>query len=462
MKRDLDGIIGEFKQGLDRVGGGDFERRIGAELKFPLVAADGSAAPRAAVDALWAFLIESCGWSGETDPGTGRLVGAHLSGPRNETVASCETGYCKTEFSLAHAGDLAELGSILDRVRADVLRFAGQEGVRFLAYGIHPVTPPGRDLLMKKERAGFWDRALPSNAVIPPERGDDVHLFTVNAGSHVHVAVRPDEAVPLVNALNGLTGAQIALMGHSSVWRGEADPDHLAISEVLWDWWPRAAGRCGVPARPFADVDDYVRAITALVPIYAKRPEGPVILTDHASFLDYFSAERATGRMIDGTEVAVEPCEADLALHNSCYWYDARISRYYTVENRACDQQPVDALLAPAAMTLGLAENLAGASELVARYSWDDLRASRDAAIRDGLRARVGDCVLADLAAATLACAEAGLRARGRGEECHLAPLAARLERGENPADEARALFRAGGISGLLAARTLTPITENP
>lgn len=446
-----------FRHGFEDACGAseDFERRIGAELKFPLVQEDGACVPRETVDALWQYLIEDHGWTGVTDSGTGRTVGASCPGPRNDTVASCETGYAKTEFSLAHTGDLHELAAQIEKLRPLLHGFSSGRAARFLAYGIHPVSEPGRALLMKKERASFWDRAMPSNHRIPPEKGDDVHLFTVNAGSHVHLSVRPAEAVRAVNVLNGLAGAQIALMGDSSVWQGKPSRSFKCTSEVLWDFWRAAEGRAGLPPRRFADLDDYVEAITALRPIYVRRNNQPVLLRGVDRFIDYWESGQATGETLDGETLSLTPEMADLELHNSCYWYVARISRYWTVENRACDQQPPEALLTPAALTLGLIEAAGEAIGLVDRFDWDALVRMRRVACEAGLAGQVGGTSLRALAGQMLSIAQRGLEQRGRGEERYLAPLHARIEKGHTPADDALSCFAEGGMQGLLAARTL-------
>lgn len=436
-------------------GGNASSLRIGAELKFPLVNRDGTAVKRDVVDRLWQWLIESEGWQSEDDGTSGRVVGARKVGPMNDTVASCETGYCKTEFSLAHAADLNELETTMNAVLPSLRRFAQSEGVRFLCYGTIPATAPGRDLLMKKERASVWDQAVPSNNRIPPERGDDVHLFTINAGSHVHVDVSPTNAVQAVNVLTGFAPAQAALTAHSPVWQGELDPEYQCVNEKLWDFWEPAAGRSAMPQKPFADLDEYIHAVLAMKPIYVKRECGPVLLPEYATFRDFYESETACGVDLNGNEVTLVPEEADLALHNSCYWYCARISRYYTVENRIFDQQPADALLAPAALTVGLMHNLEAGAEALSHHSWESLRELREAACRHGLREGPKADDLRQLATLMLDLAEAGLAARGHGEERHLAVLRNRLNERTTPADEAIQAMREGGIEGLVELRSL-------
>ena len=430
--------------------------RLGSELKFPFVSRTGEAVRREVVDALWRYLV-SAGWTADVEGPDDLIVGARTPGERNDTVASCETGYCKPEFSLAHVGDLDALkqgiGSLVKLLRP----FLDANGAEMLCYGIQPVSAPGADLLMKKMRASFWDKAFPSNKVVPPERGDDAHMFTVNASSHVHVSVPLGDAVKAVNVLNGLAGGQIALTADSGPAGDWVQPGYHSIDEKLWDWWEAASGRVGVPEKPFEDFDDYVRSIAALPPVFVKRDGEPLLLGAlHGSLTDYFEATPARAVRLNGSEVDVEPREEDIDVHNSCYWYTARISRYYTVENRVCDQQPADALTAPAAMTLGLVSNLDEAWEEVASHDWASLRRARRQACDHGLTAVDGSDMPAVLAARLLDLAERGLKNRAEGEETYLQPLRERLTAGRTPADEARGDCGRLGMEGFVEARRLT------
>ena len=138
------------------------ERRIGAELKFPLVNADGTSVDRETVDALWAFLARR-GWTPDVDAVTGKVVGARKPGERNDTVASCETGYSKTEFSLAHVANLHDLAKPVEKLTRELHSFSEERDAHFLCHGIHPVTPPSERLMMKKVRASVWDDVYPGN-----------------------------------------------------------------------------------------------------------------------------------------------------------------------------------------------------------------------------------------------------------------------------------------------------------
>ena len=424
-------------------------RRIGAELKFPLVNRDGTAAPLEKLRGLWRYLVEN-GWEAIQDPVTGQLAGAQQAGNYNDTLASCETGYCKTEFSLAHVGNLFELTDAIAALRQQLAPFAQEQDVRLLGYGIQPVTPPSKDLLFQKARSCFWDQALPSNRRIPREQGDDSHLFTVNAGSHVHVSIEPEEAARAVNVLAGFAGPQIALTAHSPIWQGRRDEEYLCVNEKLWDWWKAAEGRCGVPLKPFGDLEDYVGTIERLAPIFVQREGQPILLPDFDAFGAYFNSTEAMGRSLQGEVVPLVPRLEDLRLHNSCYWYTARVSQYFTVENRVFDQQPPHRLELASALTLGLVSALDAAWEELSQYSWTALREARESACREGLDGSTAEFTMAELAGRMLEIATFGLQQRRLGEEKYLEPLGESLRQRTCPAREAVAIFERAGIAGLV------------
>ena len=107
------------------------ELRIGAELKFPIVKPDGSVATRKSVDALWRYLADR-DWQPVREKPAKRIVGARRPGEQNDTVATCETGYCKAEFALAHVGDLHELQAAVNDLQQLLEPFCKQQQVHFL------------------------------------------------------------------------------------------------------------------------------------------------------------------------------------------------------------------------------------------------------------------------------------------------------------------------------------------
>jgi len=428
--------------------------RIGSELKFPLVKRNGHAVEFETICALWKYLQERA-WEPIKDVMTGRVVGARRSGKENDTVASCETGFCKPEFSLAHVGNLFELDRAIRDLRRELQTFSEKNDAHFLGYGIQPLTFPSKRLLMKQGRTSVWKKVFTSNKHISEEDGDDLHLFTINSASHVHIDVDLKEAIPAVNVLNGFAGAQIALTANSNIWRGQIDPQYKCVAEKFWDWWMPDANRVGIPCRPFADLKDYVRTIADLRPVYVERLGKPIVPRGYSSFGQYYHTGRVVGIDSEGREVSFVPDKSDIDLHSTCYWYNARITRYYTVENRVNDQQPPEDLVCIAALTLGLMSALAEANEELSSWDWNDLRASRDSACRQALQGKVGKKNIVELVKKMLELAQMGLRRRGLGEEEFLVPFETRLRELKCPADEAAQLFKDSGIDALINARRL-------
>jgi gamma-glutamylcysteine synthetase len=428
-------------------------RQIGVELKFPLVREDGRAPGPAVLPALWDHLC-SLGWQVVRDEVSGQPIGARKATGSGYTVASCETGYCKPEFSLAPVSDLMDLETAIRRLRGELAPYAESHRVHLLGYGIQPVTAPSRQLLMAKSRAHVWDKVFRSNRIIPPALGHDLHLFTLNAASHVHVSVSREEAAPLLNVLGGFAGPQIALTANSRIWRGQVDPVYRCVAEKFWDWWVPEEGRAGVPQEPIADLADYARMMAGFRPVFVRRGNGPLLIGSYTTFGDYYAQKQAMGVSLDGQESAITPEPADIDLHCTSCWHPARITRYGTVENRPNDQQPPEALPCVAALTLGLTEALAESQEELNGIEWQQLRAARESACRLALRGTVGSRSMASLAERLLELARLGLTRRDLGEERFLDPLAKRLKSLRCPSDDAVEFFRQGGAERLVEAQT--------
>ena len=107
--------------------------------------------------------------------------------------------------------------------------------------------------------------------------------------------------------------------------------------------------------------------------------------------------------------------------------------------------------MAAAALILGLGEAshaiLAYIQEVLGEDYWEQLRVYHQQAIRYGLHA---PHPAPDFLEEIVRRAQAGLAARGFGEETLLAPIWARLSRRQNPAERARAIFRADGLAALV------------
>ncbi len=310
-----------------------------------------------------------------------------------------------------------------------------------MGLGLQPRTPPGPHLMAKKARNLFWNKVF---------NNDRVSLFTASATNQVHVDVKREEVGPALNVFNGLAGVQIALHANSTLWKEQIDHQEKARAVSFWERWLPGSPRVGMTERPFRSLFDYLKFLSNFQPVYVVREGRYLGIYRYPTFFDYYSAEDPQGETKAGDLVPLAPDPADFGLHTTFCWHDARLSEYFTLENRVNCQQPPGAEFAVAAFTLGLMEELEEAEAFVNRFNWNFLAKLRRAAVENGLAAAVGGIRVGALAREVLAIAEQGLQKRRLNEESFLRPLWERLERGACPADEVRIAFAQAGIDGIL------------
>ncbi|MBN2025386.1 MAG: hypothetical protein JW854_01295 [Actinobacteria bacterium] len=444
-----DRMFAYYRRRFDDKGRGERvqgRRCVGMEAKFCLTDDHGAAASEVLLQGFFEHLGEK-GWSVAKDENLGVATAATREFPSCPAYISTGTGHCKMEFSVPYGRNLRELESHFQAMVDDARSFTDNEDMCLLCLGVHPVTEPHPGLVQRKARHIFWDHAFEKRLV---------HLFALSADCQVHVDVDIHEVHEAVNAFQGLAGAQIALTASATVWKREVDPEYLDVREVFWDWWLPGEDRAGIARAPFASMRDYVERLASLKPVFVQRNGSSMGIYHYPSFKEYYSSgEGAWGVDTQGEKIPVVPREEDIDLHDTFNWYIARFSRYCTLENRANCQQPPEDIMTIPALTLGIMENLAAANEMIGDFTWEELRASREEAMRVGPQATAGGAPISEICRGMLEVAEEGLAARGYGEEESLSPLWERLEEKRCPAMETRELFQAGGVDALLERYSL-------
>jgi|GEM_PF-525718 len=449
----LDEVLGHWKE--------DFEekeqeregriRNVGIELKFPVVDKEGRAVSPGVMTDLWEFLGEE-GWDVITDPHYKHLIGASFPGEPADDFAGTETGYCKMEFSLGYKGNLWQLD---ERIHAlaellEKFRQRKEENVYFLCYGIHPVTPPSDDLMTKKQRNLFWHKAFDNRRV---------NLLSITCSNQVHADVAVEETAAALNVFNGLSPVEIALNANSNIWNGRVNPECKALSLNFWNRWLPNSPRVGMTPRRFGSLTDYTVFISGFKPVYVKRKGQYYGIGHYASFAEYWAAgEKAIGVDEYGVRIPLVPQKEDFDLHYTFCWNDARLSGYYTLENRVNCQQPPHRLMVPAAFTLGIMEKLLPVQSLVDSFAWGELEAAREDAVNKGMQANLNGEKIKELCQEVLCLAQKGLEQRKLGEEKFLVPLWESFETTTCPADHAREIFARNGLRDFLEAHSTTRI----
>ena len=395
-------------------------RRVGRESEHPVVTPDGQAGD---INDLWPILGEGGDLKIKRE---GELV---VSMEGEEYGYCAEVGRGTIEVILSPSDDLVDLERKYLVAMERLVRAADAKGLRVLGYGMQPVQAGTAEFMAPKQRYGAILEAL----------GPIWLWFTLTASDQVHIDVSREEWVRLTNLGNLLSPVTVALCANSSVFEGKYQ-GMASSREGQMGRIGAAEFRHGMPVGAAEDAAAYVLQ-RAVQPLLVRRVMG-LIVPGQGSFLDYVEAER--------------PDEDTLwdafLLHEHYIWNSARPrSAIGTIELRAACQQPPEEPFAAAALGLAF---IAAADELEALIRarlgddpWPQMRAWHHAAVVHGLAADEPTPGLLD---ELLRLCEDGLRRRGRGEERYLKALRRRVQRAENPAQEAVRLLATGGPTTLV------------
>ena len=405
-------------------------RTIGREAEYPLVYPDGRPAPLAA---LWPHLE-----SPELTPKREGDLLVALEGP--DYIFASEVGWATVELITGPRDDLHQLAADHEAAMARLVSAADAEGILVLGCGIQPRAPATVDMMTPKQRYGALHEII----------GDPWLTFALTASDQVHVDLGRSELIPMTNLGNLLCPLTIALCANSGVYGG-VDGGHCSGREWSMGTIQGAAGRHGMPLRPYTSAVDMITALADQQ--FLIRKEDGVAHVDGRTFAAYVDAVGPTGDALR---------EAFL-VHEHYIWHSARPrAGHATLEFRSACQQPWSGHMAAAALGLGIAEAAPEMMDALRQYAgqadwasalWPAFRAWHSEVVVDGLAAQAP---YPDLVDTMLAMATAGLARRGRGEEIFLDPLRSRANRGQNPAQNARALVAQGGVESIVAAYGIT------
>ncbi len=436
-------------------------RGIGIEMEFPVVDGNGEAIGIPIVQGMFEFL-EDEDFQLKRDNFSNYITSASRINDRSsqnfgyhlDTITT-DAGSGILEVILAPQDNLHAIQHRFSEVMSLLARYFDTKNCSILGYGIQPLSPPSRKLLMPKERYFFYEN-FSSNNIVPSSEGSDAHLLAMTASNQCHISIGQNEAISAVNVLNALSGPQIILHANSPIWQGRLNLVYKAHREVFWEYcYPERLGQMGIPPK-FRTMDDYIDYLLAFKPMLVRRTKLLQIL-NKPTFKDFmFDGSPTIGKALNGKEFIIQPKIKDIHYLNSFCYFNARlVPKFGTIESRMCCQQPFAAALAPTAVTLGILENLEDAKEIADRYSpriWKKLRAD---AIQHAFKTSLPGKSIRSFLTRFLEIAKQGLQRRGLGEEIFLKPLYERLNLHRSPADEAIDVFEKYGMRGLLEYCTL-------
>lgn len=403
--------------------------RIGTEHeKFPFRRADLSPVPYEGPDGIRALLEGMqllLGW----EP---IMEGGHIIGLFDVTgggAISLEPGG-QFELSGAPLETIHQTCSELHCHLAQVRQVAEPFGVGFLGLGMSPKWTLAETPVMPKGRYGIMTRYMPKVGT----RGLDMMYRTSTVQVNLDFASEADMVRKLRVSL-ALQPIATALFANSPFTEGRPNGFLSARSEI---WRDTDNERAGMLPWAFDDGMGFEAYVDyALdVPMYFVKRGDHYHDVAGASFRDLLAGKLP---QLPGER----PTVADWANHLSTIFPEVRLKRY--LEMRGADSGPTGRICALPSFWVGLLyddASLDAAWEIAKDWTAEERQALRDDVPREGLKARIRNRSVLEIARETLELASAGLERRarlnalGEDERIHLAPLLRVAETGRTLADE--------------------------
>ncbi len=330
------------------------------------------------------------------------------------------------ELSGAPLATAHEAADETDQHLAEVKAVAGPLGIGFLGMGHTPTWRREDFDWMPKGRYAIMRAYMPKRGKL----GLDMMLRTCTVQTNLDYGDEADMVKKFRVSL-ALQPVATALYANSPYVEGV---DTGFVSRRSHVWTDTDPDRCGMLPFVFEDGFGFERYIDWLldVPMYFAYRNGRYIDLAGKSFRDFMA-----GRLHN--DVGDVARLTDWADHITTAFPEVRLKRF--LEMRGSDCGPRDMIVALPALWMGLLYDqtaLDAAWDLVKDWTIAEHDALRAGVPRLGLKTPFRDATVQTLAKRMLEIAEAGLRARGHGEEGYLDPLRRIAESGITLAEEKR------------------------
>ena len=375
----------------------------------------------------------------------------------SDYTIGCGLGRGTVEIRVPPQLDLHGLKDCFEAAMKRLLAAAGRRKLHILGYGIQPMTPPKASLLTHIYHIFSLHRAL----------GDAWISASTIARDRVQISCGYDELLDQLNLGNLLDPAYTAIFANSPIYAGE-DSYRCNGKQFLLDQLALADGRVGMPNSPYRSMQGYVEELLKRRCLLRRDPDGwQEPYPD--SFVKYLTESDSPAQQ-----------EQVFRDHVALDWGSAvPLLEHGMVEFSGACQQPWNAHMSVAALSLGLMERRSEFMFFIDSFfpaprsrhrfgltmedimniemneqkqPWPEFYQWRKRSLNHGLNTEE---VFTGLLQGMLHYAQAGLEARGMGEEVYLEPLFERLDSGQNPAQQLRRGFNRFGVEDLLQNRSI-------
>lgn len=404
--------------------------RIGTEHeKFPFYVDGNAPVPYAGprgIKALLDGMRDKLGWEPIID--AGNIIG--LVEPTGQGAISLEPGG-QFELSGAPVETIHQTCREGNAHLAQLREIAEPLGIRFLGLGGSPKWTLADTPKMPKSRYEIMTRYMPKVG----SQGLDMMYRTCTIQVNLDFESEADMRRKMQVSLK-LQPLSTALFANSPFTDGRANGLRSWRGEIWRDTDNQRSGLLDFCFSPDFGFADYVEWALD-VPMYFVIREGRYIDMTHMTFRD-FMAGKARHEVPDGM-----PTIGDWANHLSTLFPDVRLKRF--LEMRGADGGPWRRICALPAFWVGLLyddEALDAADEMTRDWTFEEVRAMRDAVPREALETMFRNRTLREVGREALAISRLGLTNRGRknrdgyDETSFLSTLDEVVARGTTSAEE--------------------------
>jgi glutamate--cysteine ligase len=311
----------------------------------------------------------------------------------------------------------------------EVTSIAGPLGMRFMGIGAAPAWSHDQMPVMPKGRYRLMTQYMGRVGT----HGTQMMYRTSTVQVNLDYGSEADMVKKLRVSL-ALQPVATALFASSPFFDGKPNGHRSWRSRI---WRGLDDSRTGMLPFAFEDGMGFQRYIDWVldVPMYFVYRDGRYINALGQSFRDFLKGELPAlpGEL---------PTLSDWADHMTTVFPEARVKKY--IEMRGADCGDFGHIIALPAFWIGLMYDqsaLDAAWDLVKGLTAETREGLRVAASEKALMGQADGVKLMDLARAAVALSQAGLAARGLGEEVYLAPLVETLNTGQTQADRLLALY---------------------
>ncbi len=346
------------------------------------------------------------------------------------------------ELSGAPLASIHETKAELENHMAEVKSIADPLGIGFMGIGAAPIWSHDQMPVMPKGRY----RLMTDYMGRVGTHGTQMMYRTCTVQVNLDYASEADMVKKLRVAL-AFQPVATALFASSPFFDGKPNGHRSWRSRI---WRGLDDSRTGMLPFAFRDGMGYQGYIDWVldVPMYFVYRDGKYINALGQSFRDFLQGQLPA---LPGEK----PTLSDWADHMTTVFPEARVKTY--IEMRGADCGDLAHIVALPAFWVGLMYDqgaLDSAWDLVKGLDDATREGLRVAASVSALRGEAGGVKLLDLARAAVSLSQAGLAARGLGEEVHLAPLVESIATGDVQADRLLARY-ASDLPGLYAGTSL-------